>query len=31
MILSKNVNDKICAPKLVFINENKIEKDSNDF
>ena len=31
MILSKNVNDKICAPELVFINENKIEKDWNDF
>ena len=31
MILSKNVNNKKCAPKLVFIKEKKIEKDSDDF
>ena len=31
MILSKNVNNKKCAPKLVFFNEKKFEKDSNDF
>ena len=31
MILSKNVNNKKCAPKLVFFNERKIEKDSDDF
>ena len=24
MILSKNVNNKKCAPKLIFFNENKI-------
>ena len=30
LILSKNVNNKKCAPKLVFFNEKKIEKDSND-
>ena len=29
-MLSKNVNNKICAPKLVFFNE-KIKKDPNDF
>ena len=28
MILSKNVNNKKCAPKLVFFNE---KKDSDDF
>ena len=28
--LSKNVNNKKCAPKLVFFNEKK-EKDSDDF
>ena len=31
MILSKNVNNKKCAPKLVFFNEKKIEKDSDNF
>ena len=31
LILSKNVNYKICAPKLVFFNQTKIEKDSDDF
>ena len=30
MMLSKNVNNKKCAPKLVFFNE-KNEKDSDDF
>ena len=30
MVLSKNVNNKKCAPELVFFNENKIEKDSDD-
>ena len=29
-MLSKNVKKK-CAPKLVFFNEKKIEKDSDDF
>ena len=29
--LSKNVNNKKCAPKLIFINEKKIEKDSDNF
>ena len=31
MILSKNVNNKKCAPKLVFFNEKKIDKDSDNF
>jgi hypothetical protein len=31
LMLSKNVNSKKCAPKLMFFNEEKIEKDSNDF
>ena len=30
MILSKNVNNKKCAPKLVFFNEKKIEKDLDE-
>ena len=30
LILSKNVNNKKCAPKLVFFNERK-EKDSDNF
>ena len=29
-MLSKNVNNKKCAPKLIFFNEKK-EKDSDDF
>ena len=29
-MLSKNVNNKTCAPKLVFFNK-KIEKYSDDF
>ena len=31
MILSQNVNNKICASKLVLFNEKKIEKDWDDF
>ena len=31
LISSKNVNIKKCAPKLVFFNEKRIEKDSDDF
>ena len=31
MILSKNVNNKKCAPKLIFFKEKKIKKDSDDF
>ena len=31
MMLSKNVNNKKCAPKLILFNEKKIEKDSDDF
>ena len=31
MVLSKNVNNKSCAPKLIFFNEKKIEKDSDNF
>ena len=30
MLLSKNVNNKKCAPKLVFSNEKKL-RDSDDF
>ena len=29
-MLSKNIDNKKCAPKLVFFNEKKIEKDSDD-
>jgi hypothetical protein len=28
---SKNVINKKCAPKLIFFNEKKIEKDSDNF
>ena len=31
LMLSKNVNNKKCAPKVIFFNEKKIEKDSDDF
>ena len=31
MMLSKNINNKKCAPELVFFNEKKIEKDSDDY
>ena len=31
LMLSKSVNNKKCAPKLVFFNEKKIEKVSDDF
>ena len=31
LILSKNVNFKKCAPKLILFNEKKIEKDSDNF
>ena len=30
-MLSKYLNDKKYAPKLIFFNEKKIEKDSDDF
>jgi len=30
-MLSKNVDNTKCALKLVFFNEKKIEKDSDDF
>ena len=30
-MLSKNVNNKKCAPKLIFFNEQEIEKDLNNF
>ena len=30
-MLSKNVNNKKCASKLIFFNEKKIEKDSDNF
>ena len=31
MMLSKNVNNKRRAPKLIFFNEKKIEKVSDNF
>ena len=31
MTVSKNVSNKKCAPKLIFFNEKKIEKDSDNF
>ena len=31
LILSNNVKNKRFAPKLIFFNEKKIEKDSDDF
>ena len=31
LMLSKSVNNKKFAPKLVFFNEKKIEKYSDDF
>ena len=31
LMLSKIVNNKKCAPKLIFFNEKKIEKDSDNF
>ena len=30
-MLSKNVNNKKGVPKLIFFNEKKIDKDSDDF
>ena len=30
LMLSKNVNNRKCAPKLIFFNEKRIEKDSDD-
>ena len=30
-MLSKSVNNKKCAPKLIFFKEKKIEKDSDNF
>ena len=31
-MLSKNVNNKTCVPKLILFNKkNKIEKGSDDF
>jgi hypothetical protein len=29
--VSRNVNNKKCAPKLVFFNEKKVYKDLDDF
>ena len=31
LMSSKNVNNKKCAPKFIFFNEKKNQKDSNDF
>ena len=31
LILSKNVNNKKCTPKLVFFNEKENKKDLDDF
>ena len=30
-MLSKNANNKKCAPNFVFINEKKNQEDSDDF
>ena len=30
-MLSENINNKKCAPKLNFFNENKNEKDVDNF
>ena len=30
-MLSKNINNKKCPPKLIFFNGKKIEKDSDNF
>jgi hypothetical protein len=30
-MLSKDANNKKCAPKLRFFNEKQIEKDSDDY
>ena len=30
-MLSRNFNNEKCPPKLVFFNEKKVEKDSDDF
>ena len=30
-MLSKNANNKKLAPKLIFFNEKKIEKDLDNF
>ena len=30
-MLSKNVNNKRSAPKLIFFNENEFEKESDNF
>ena len=30
-MLSKNVNNKKCASKFVFLNEKKIQNDRDDF
>ena len=29
--MTKNVNNKKCASKIIFFNEKKNEKDSNNF
>ena len=30
-MLTKNFNNKKCAPRLMFFNEKKIEKNSDEF
>ena len=30
-MLSKYVNNKKCAPKLIFFNEKKVKKDLDNF
>ena len=30
-MLSKNANNKRCAPEFVFFNDKKVQKDSDDF
>ena len=31
MMLSKNANNKKCAPKFIFLDEKTIQKDFDDF
>ena len=31
LIFSRNINNRKCAPKMIFFNEKKIEKDLDDF
>ena len=31
LMLSKNINNKKCAPELILLNEKKNEEDSDNF